>query len=162
MVLNLPLMSALITLTFGNQREKEKEKKRPKETPTSDRKPKKAKKQDHLKKTSLGPLRQGQRLDTSETKPRSSKEHKPPKHTRAPPTYMQLPHEPKHTPLDLCMLNSQNLSHRFPKPVQPVFFNISLQNRSHQFPKPVQLVFFSSTLPKAKNAKEMHKLPLDS
>jgi hypothetical protein len=31
-----------------------------------------------LKKTSLGPLRQGQRLDTSETKQWSSKEHKPP------------------------------------------------------------------------------------
>jgi hypothetical protein len=46
-------MSALTTHTFGNQREKEKEK---------------SKEQDHLKKTSLGPLRQGQRLDTSETK----------------------------------------------------------------------------------------------
>jgi hypothetical protein len=32
-----------------------------------------------LKKTSLGPLRQGQRLDTSETKHGSSKERKPPK-----------------------------------------------------------------------------------
>jgi hypothetical protein len=32
-----------------------------------------------LKKTCLGPLRQGQRLDTSETKKTSSKEHKPPK-----------------------------------------------------------------------------------
>jgi hypothetical protein len=31
-----------------------------------------------LKKTSLGPLRQGQRLDISETKTFSSKEHKPP------------------------------------------------------------------------------------
>jgi hypothetical protein len=50
-------MSALITHTYGNQRENEKEKKRPKETPTSDRKPRKGKKQDHLKKTNLGPLR---------------------------------------------------------------------------------------------------------
>jgi hypothetical protein len=52
-------MSALTIHTFGNQREKEKEKKRPKETPTSDRKPGKGKEQDHLKKTSIGPLRQG-------------------------------------------------------------------------------------------------------
>jgi hypothetical protein len=45
-------MSVLTTHTFGNPREKEKkEKKRIKETPTSDRKPKKGKEQDHLKKT---------------------------------------------------------------------------------------------------------------
>jgi hypothetical protein len=37
----------------------------------------KGKEKDHMKKTSLGPLRQGQRLDTSKTKPCSSKEHKP-------------------------------------------------------------------------------------
>jgi hypothetical protein len=78
MVLNSPLMSALTTHTFGNPKEKEKEKKRIKETPTSDRKPKKGKEQDHLKKTSRGPLRQGQRLDTSETKLCSRKERKPP------------------------------------------------------------------------------------
>jgi hypothetical protein len=89
-------MSALTTHTFGNQIEKKKEKKQPKETPTSDRKPKKGKEQDHLKKTSLAPLRQGQRLDTSETKPCSSKEHKPPKHTRAPTAHMQTP--PKQVP----------------------------------------------------------------
>jgi hypothetical protein len=73
-------MSALTTHTFDNQREKEKEKKQIKETPTSDRKPKKDKEQDQLKKTCLRPLRQGQRLDTSETKPCSRKKHKPPKH----------------------------------------------------------------------------------
>jgi hypothetical protein len=38
----------------------------------------KGKEQDHLKKASLGPLRKGQRLDTSETKQSSSKERKPP------------------------------------------------------------------------------------
>jgi hypothetical protein len=38
----------------------------------------KAKDQDHLKKTSLGPLRQWQWLDTSEKKQSSSKERKPP------------------------------------------------------------------------------------
>jgi hypothetical protein len=57
-------MSALTTHTFDNQREKRKEKKRPKETPTSDRKLRKGKEQDHLKKTSLRNLRQGQWLDT--------------------------------------------------------------------------------------------------
>jgi hypothetical protein len=59
-------------------REKRKKKRNEqKETPTSDRKPNKGKEQDHLKKTSLGTLRQGQRLDTSKTKQSSSKERKP-------------------------------------------------------------------------------------
>jgi hypothetical protein len=52
-------MSALTTHTFDNRREKEKEKKRIKETPTSNQNPKKGTEQDHLKKTSLRPLRQG-------------------------------------------------------------------------------------------------------
>jgi hypothetical protein len=55
-----------------------------------------------LKKTSLGPLRQGQWLDTSETKPCSNKEHKPPIQTSNTTksslcTYASSP-EPKHTP----------------------------------------------------------------
>jgi hypothetical protein len=62
-------MSALTTHIFGNHREKEKEKKRIKRNFNRRSKAEKAKEQDHLKKTSLGPLRQGQRLDTSETKP---------------------------------------------------------------------------------------------
>jgi hypothetical protein len=104
-----------------------------------------------LKKTSLGPLRQGQRLDTSETKLCSSKEPKPPKHTRAPPAHMQTPPEqvPNH---------GIDRSGRFPKPVRPVP------------PKPVRSVHKTgqadfiqqTTPPEAKNAKEMHKLPLDS
>jgi hypothetical protein len=69
-------MSALITPTQSNKREKKKERNEQKETPTSDRKPNKGKEQDHLKKTSLGPLRQGKRLDTSKTKQNSSKERK--------------------------------------------------------------------------------------
>jgi hypothetical protein len=77
MVLNLPL-DECIDNTHIVTREKRKEKKWIKETPTSDRKPRKGKEQDHLKKTSLGPLRQGQRLDTSQTKLCSSKERKPP------------------------------------------------------------------------------------
>jgi hypothetical protein len=61
-------MSALTTHTYSNPREKKKKRNKRKETATSDRKPKKGKEQDHLKKTSLGHLREGQRLDTSETK----------------------------------------------------------------------------------------------
>jgi hypothetical protein len=55
----------------------------------------KGKEQDHLKKTSLGPLRQGQKLDTSETKPCSSKEHKPP---------IQSSNNTKNSPLHICKL----------------------------------------------------------
>jgi hypothetical protein len=112
-------------------REKEKEKKRIKRNFNKRSKAEKGKEQDHLKKTSLRPLRQGQQLDTSETKPCSSKEHKPPKHTRAPPANMQAP------PEQVPTLGT---------------------NRSGRFSKPVRLV----PPPKAKNAKEMHKLPLDS
>jgi hypothetical protein len=71
-------MIALTTHTYSNPREKKKKRNEQKETPTSDPKPNKGKEKDHLKKTSLGPLRQGQRLDTYETKQCSSKEHKPP------------------------------------------------------------------------------------
>jgi hypothetical protein len=70
-------MIALTTHTYSNPREKKKKRNEQKETPTSDPKPNKGKEKDHLKKTSLGPLRQGQRLDTSETKQCSSKERKP-------------------------------------------------------------------------------------
>jgi hypothetical protein len=56
MVLNLPLMSALLTTpTQSNKREKKTKRNEQKETPTSDRKPNKGKEQDHLKKTSLTP-----------------------------------------------------------------------------------------------------------
>jgi hypothetical protein len=106
-------MSALTTHTFGNHREKETEKKQIKRNFNKRSKAKKGKEQDHLKKTSLGPLRQGQRLDTSETKPCSIKEHKPPKHTRAPPAHMQA------SPEQVPNLGT-NRSGRFPKPVRPV------------------------------------------
>jgi hypothetical protein len=60
MVLNLPLDECIDnTHTYSKTREKKKKKKKLiKRTPTSDGKPKKGKEQDHLKKTSLGPLRQ--------------------------------------------------------------------------------------------------------
>jgi hypothetical protein len=93
-------MIALTTHTYSSLKEKKRKK-----TPTSDQKPTKGKEQDHLKKTSLEPLRQGQQLDTSETKLCSSKEHEPPKHTGA--------------PLHICILplNKCQLGH---KPVKPV------------------------------------------
>jgi hypothetical protein len=94
-------------------REKEKEKKQIKRDSNKRSKAEKGKEQDHLKKTNLRPLRQGQRLDTSETKPGSSKEHKPPKHTRAPPAHMQTP--PEQVPT-----LGTNRPCRFPKPVRPV------------------------------------------
>jgi hypothetical protein len=62
-------MSALTTPTQSNKREKKKKRNEQKETPTSDRKPNKGKEQDHLKKTSLGPLRKG----NGSTHPRQNK-----------------------------------------------------------------------------------------
>jgi hypothetical protein len=101
-------MSALTTPTQSNKREKKKKRKEQKETPTSDRKLNKGKEQDHLKKTSLGPLRQGQRLDTYETKTKlkqraQTTKPKLDKPQRAPPAHMQAPPEPMHLPLDECM-----------------------------------------------------------
>jgi hypothetical protein len=125
-------------------REKEKNKRnKQKEAPTSDRKPRKGKEQDHLKKTSLGPLGKG----NGSTHPRQN-------HAQAKSTNHQSIQE---LPLHICKLplnkfqlwaqtgqaGSQNRSGRFPKPVRPI---------SYSRPHP----------PKAKNAKEMHKLPLDS
>jgi ribosomal protein S27E len=106
-------MSALTTHTFGKQREKETEKKQINRNFNKRSKAEKGKEQDRLKKISLEPLRQGQRLDTSETKSCSSKEHKPPKHTRAPPAHMQAP--PEQVPT-----LGTNRSGRFSKPVRPV------------------------------------------
>jgi hypothetical protein len=136
-------MSALTTHTHLVIREKKTEKKQTKRNFNKRSKAEKDKEQDHLKKTSLGPLRQGQRLDTSEKKPCSSKEHKPPKHTRAPPAQM-------HAPPELVPNLGTNRSGRFPKPVRPV-----LQTDLAEFTQ-------QTTPPKAKNAKEMYKLPLDS
>jgi hypothetical protein len=111
MVLNLPLDECIDNTRTKVTREKKKKRDEQKETPTSDRKPNKGKEQDHLTKTSLGPLRQGQRLYTSETKQSSkqraqttkTKLEQPP---RAPPAHMQAPPEPMHLPLDECMQTS--------------------------------------------------------
>jgi hypothetical protein len=81
-------------------REKKKKRNEQKETPTSDRKPNKGKEQDHSKKTSLGPLRQGQRLDTSETKLCSSTERKPPNQSSK--NHKELPLHTCKLPLNQC------------------------------------------------------------
>jgi hypothetical protein len=103
MVLN-PLLDECIDNTHTKvTREKEKKKKKKrneqKETPTSDGKPNKGKEQDHLK-TSLGPLRQGQQLDTSESKQSSSKECKPPKQSSK--NHKELPLQKCKLPLNQC------------------------------------------------------------
>jgi hypothetical protein len=95
-----PLMSALTTPTKSNKREKKRKRNEQKETPTSDREPNKGKEQDHLKKTSHGPLRQGQRLDTFETKQDSSKERKPPKQSSK--NHKELPLHTCKLPLNQC------------------------------------------------------------
>jgi hypothetical protein len=102
MVLNLPLDECIDKTHISKRKRNEQ-----KETPTSDRKPNKGKEQDHLKKTSLGPLRQGQRLDTSKIKQSSSKERNPPNQSSN--NHKELPlHTCKIslnqcTPLDECM-----------------------------------------------------------
>jgi hypothetical protein len=81
-----------------------------------------------LKKTSLRPLRQGQRLDTSETKTKlkqraQTTERKLEQPQRAPPAHMQAPPEPMHLPLDECMQDTtwnRAAATTQPKPVRPV------------------------------------------
>jgi hypothetical protein len=90
----------LTTPTQSNKREKKKKRNEQKVTPISDRKPNKGKEQDHLKKTSLGPLRQGQRLDTSETKQSLSKERKAPKQSST--NHNELPLHTCKLPLNQC------------------------------------------------------------
>jgi hypothetical protein len=88
----------------------------------------KGRQQDHLKKTSLGPLRQGQRLDTSETKLFSNKECKPlnqssKNHKELPQHTCTLPPEPMQLPLDECMQNTtwnRAAAAAQPWPVRPV------------------------------------------
>jgi hypothetical protein len=63
----------------------------------------KGKEHDHLKEESLSPLRQGQRLDTTETKQANHKRanyqrNQGKTHTRAPPAHVQLPQAKAHSP----------------------------------------------------------------
>jgi hypothetical protein len=98
MVLNLPL-DEWIDNTHKKTQEKRKGKETNRKTPTIDRKPNKGKEQVHLKKTSIGPPRQGQRLDTSETKQSTSKESKPPIKARKP---QRAPLHTSKLPLNQC------------------------------------------------------------
>jgi hypothetical protein len=88
-----------------------------------------------LKKTSLGPLRQGQRLDTSETKQSLSKERKAPNqssknHKELPLHTCKLPLNQCYSPLDECMQTSWK---------QGSCNNFS-SHRSDRSPPPVRLV----------------------
>jgi hypothetical protein len=109
MVLNLPLDECIDNTHTKVTREKRKRKEtKKKETPTSDRKPNKGKEQDHLKKTSLGPLRQGQQLNTSETSQISNNERKSPNqslknHKELALHTCKLPQNQCTSPLDECM-----------------------------------------------------------
>jgi hypothetical protein len=94
--------------------EKRKQKKRTKKLQQAIKNQTQGKEQDHLKKTNLYPFRQGQRLDTTETRTKikqRAKDHqtKLEKPRRAPPAHMQAPPEPMQLPLDKCMqTTSQN------------------------------------------------------
>jgi hypothetical protein len=80
--------------------------------------------------------RQQQRLDTSDTKLCSSKEHKPPKHTRAPSAHMHAPHEQVPTlGINWSDRFPQTGQTGFPKPVWPItkIGQAGCQNRSDRF-----------------------------
>jgi hypothetical protein len=108
----------------------------------------KGKEQDHLKEENLGHLRQGQRLDTTETKHAHHKGVKTPKqpkkksHKSPPCTYA---HSPELVP-PLSI-----------KPVRPVprTGHTGFQNGQDDLTR-------QNSPQKTKNAKEMHKLPLDN
>jgi hypothetical protein len=75
----------------------------------------KGEEKDHLKKTSLGPLRQGQQLDTTETKTSSSNKQTPTKQISKPQrtalTHMQDPPKPMQPLLNECIqTSSQNIA----------------------------------------------------
>jgi hypothetical protein len=128
-------------------REKEKEKKQKKRNSNKQSKAEKSKEQDHLKKTGLGPLRQGQQLDTSETKPCSSKEHKRPKHTRAPLHIRMLPLNKFQTWAQTGQAGSQNGSDWFH------------QNRSDRFSKPVSPFHTADHTPKSQKRNKYAQTP---
>jgi hypothetical protein len=115
------MLSALTTPTREKRKRNETNKRKLQQAIESQTK---EKKKDHLKKTSLGPLRQGQRLDTSKTKLCSNKERKPPnqrsKTTKRPPAHMQAPPEPMQLPLDECMLTTSWNRAATPAQLSPV------------------------------------------
>jgi hypothetical protein len=88
-----------------------------------------------LKKKSLGPLRQGQWLDTSETKQNSSKERKPPK---------QRCKNHKESPLHTCKLPLNQCTSPWTNACKPLEKQGSCNNfsshRSDRAPPPVRPV----------------------
>jgi hypothetical protein len=78
MVLNLPLDECIDNTQDLVTREKRKRKETNKKNLNKRSKPKERQRTRSLEEDSLEPPRQGQQLDTSETKPCSSKECKPP------------------------------------------------------------------------------------
>jgi hypothetical protein len=73
-------------------KEKRKTEKKQKENSNKRSKAEKGKERDHLKKTSLGPLKQGQQLDTSETKTMLKQRAQTTKaHKSSPCTYASSP-----------------------------------------------------------------------
>jgi hypothetical protein len=93
MVLNLPLDECIDNTHTKETREKRKRKETNKKKNSNKRsKAEKGKERDHLKKTSLGPLRKGQRLDTSETKTMLKQRAQTTKaHKSSPCTYASSP-----------------------------------------------------------------------
>jgi hypothetical protein len=88
-------------VTQEKRKRKETSKKKPQQAIESQRK---EKSKITWRRTSVAPLRQGQRLNTSETNHAQTKSanHRTKARTpqRAPPAHMQAPPEPKHTPLE--------------------------------------------------------------
>jgi hypothetical protein len=84
---------------IGNQRERDKKRNDQKKLQQEIESQRKGKEQDHLKKESLGPLRKGKQLDTTETKRSSYMEQGPPKAHKA--TSHKLTQE---LPLHICKL----------------------------------------------------------
>jgi hypothetical protein len=123
-----------------------------------------------LEEECLGPLRQGQRLDTTKTKTSSHTKQRPPKAQKA------ASHKfTQELPLHKC--NSPSAKEHYPQIVHalqrkpfPLVSKIGptgiLQQLTHKPVTPVSKTgptgFLQQLAPKTKNAQEMHKLPLDS
>jgi hypothetical protein len=144
-------MSALTTDTFYNQRKEKRKETNKRKLQQAIESREKAKSKITWRRKVSDPIGKG----NGSTHPRQN-------HAQAKSTNHQSIQElPLHIcklPLNKCQLwaqtgqaGSQNRSDRFH------------QNQSDQFPKPVKPIWYSRPHPpKAKNAKEMHKLPLDS
>jgi hypothetical protein len=126
-------MSVLTTHTYSNPREKEKETNKRNSNKRSKAK-EKGKGQDHLKETSIGPLRQGQRLDTSQTN------HAQAKRTN----HQSKTQNHKELPLHTCKLPLNQCNSSWTNACEPLNETGLLQQLSSdwsdQSPSPVRLV----------------------